>query len=135
MFGILGKIAIRKILPYFIVFSSIFWVGWEWRDRSADLEVAEKVLEIEQLNSSILIMAQKVSEEAENRRKELSNTLARVDEQNAELEALRQREDKVIYKEVVKYVEKVNPEPDCNALSDDWVQLYNISITTNLPSD
>lgn len=135
MFGILGKFAIKKLLPYFIIFSSIFWAGWEWRDRSADLEVAQKVLEIEQLNSSILIMAQKVSEEAENRRKELSNTLARVDEQNAELEALRQREDKVIYKEVVKYVEKVNPEPDCNALSDDWVQLYNISITTNLSSD
>ena len=135
MFGFIGKFAIKKLLPYFIIFSSIFWVGWEWRDRSADLEVAQKVLEIEQLNNSILIMAEKVSEEAENRRKELSNTLARVDVQNAELEALRQREDKVIYKEVVRYVEKDNPEPDCNALSDDWVQLYNISITTNLSSD
>lgn len=121
------KIVFKKLLPYILGISSIFWVGWEWRDRSADLEMLE-------LQSSIKEMALRVSEERLEKDLKLRNTLAMVDVQNAQLEALRQQEEKVVYKDVVKYVQKESPEPDCSRLSDDWVQLYNSSNRANLPT-
>lgn len=115
-------------LFYVVAIVSVFWAGWEWRDRSADIEMLE-------LQSSIKEMALRVSEERLEKDLVLRNTLARVDDQNAQIEALRQQKDKIVYEEVVKYVQKDNPEPDCNMLSDDWVQLYNNSARANLPTN
>lgn len=120
---------LKKLLPYILILSAAFWAGWEWRDRSADLEIS-------QYNNAIKEMALKVSEEASEREKELSNTLAKVDAQNAEIEALSQQEDKIVYKELIKYVEKKDSNSKCIPYDDsDWVQLYNKSRGANMPSD
>lgn len=123
---ILNLIKNPKLLKFLLI-PALLWVGWEWRDRSADLE-------IEQLNSSIKEMALKVSEERLEIESKLRNTLAKVDTKNAELDALRKDQELTVAKALIEYVEKEDIDTDCTALDLEWVQLYNLSNKTNMPS-
>ena len=123
---ILSLIKNPKLLKLLLI-PVLFWMGWEWRDRSADLE-------IEQLNSSIKEMALRVSEERLELESKLRNTLAKVDTKNAELDALRKDQELTVAKALIEYVEKEDTNTDCTALDLEWMQLYNLSNKTNMPS-
>lgn len=118
----------KKFIPIILILAGVFWSGWEWRDKEADIEILT-------LNKSIKELALKASEEAIQRDKELNNALTRVTKKNAEIELLKSKEDKIVYKELIKYVEKENPNTECQSLDTEWVQLYNQSIRASMPTN
>ena len=115
----------KKLVLALILILSTFWAGWEWRDREADAEMSKLRQETAE---SISEAHQRVSE-AE---RELASRVAKVDEQNALISALRQRESQEITKEVIRYVQ--NPDIDNCTHNNEWVQLHDKAAITRLSS-
>ncbi|WP_372809309.1 hypothetical protein [Litorivivens sp.] len=96
------------------------WIGWEWRDRSADLEITELRLSYEKASNKALEASQA-----------LADASARVaKERAAAFESGRQEGEanaKVIVKEVIRY-EKAEYSGRCD-LSNHWVRLDTAAAT------
>lgn len=108
-----------------ITLVSGFTAGYEWRDRYADLELSE--LKAEYLAAQV--EANEFAENAEMAMQAVSDNAARL---YADLQAERERKNKVITKEVVKYAE--NPNAGRCVLPADWVRTHD-QAASGMPDD
>lgn len=96
-----------------------WWAGWEWRDRSADLTVAERDRDD----------AKAVGEAVtEARTEDLASQAGTspVEQQRVEQQAQVQTEFKYITREVIRYVQS-NPSPAGCGLSADGLRIWRAS--------
>lgn len=98
-----------KVLGVVAILAATFWAGREWRDRSADLEIAE-------LKASH--RAQEESWESD-----MQDAAIAAAQTSIALEQEKSREAKVVTKEVVRYVQ--NPDIPRVQLPSEWVLLHD----------
>lgn len=116
-----------KAALFFAAVSGSAWAGWEWRDRSADLELSEYLK---------AAADQRAQAESDARRQELAlyEAAGRVDQLTEALRAERQRANEIVEIEVVRYVE-VHGDDDCG-LDSDWVRVHDSSTgDSSVPGD
>lgn len=98
-----------KVLMGLAVLALAAWGGWEWRDRSADLEMSELLRE-----------QAKARQQWDSDMLDISIDLART---AIERDKARSKEARVITKEVIRYVQ--NPDAGTCTFPDDGVLLYD----------
>lgn len=103
-----------------------FYSGWQWRNNSAELEITKLQLEQSDYQKSAY-------EQIVIYGKNLADELQRNDEISAELKNERIRKNRIIEKEVIRYVEKTSGDNSC-MLSTDWVQLHNAAASNSVPT-
>lgn len=100
--------------------------GWTVRGYIADAEIA--TLQLEQANYQ-----KSVYEQIVIYGKSLADELQRNDEISAELKNERIKKNRIIEKEVIRYVEKTDGDNSC-VLSANWVQLHNAAASNSVPT-
>lgn len=83
--------------------SAAFFAGWEWRDRSCDLASVTDQRDQAQAQTEAVV-------EAREDDKASQAVASEVEEDRVEAEAKTEDQFKIIYREVVRYVE-ANPDP------------------------
>ena len=103
-----------------------FYSGWQWRNNRAELEITK--LQLEQANYQKSLYEQIVIYG-----KTLADELQRNDEISAELKNERIKKNRVVEKEVIRYVEKTDGDNSC-MLPTNWVQLHNAAASNSMPT-
>ncbi|HEY0963477.1 MAG TPA: hypothetical protein VGE69_14085 [Pseudomonadales bacterium] len=104
---------------------AVFWAGWEWRDRAADVDTLVHQNEIAALRLEALGNAVVASEQARAKEHALAASLAAVEEAAVLREQEREVVEVEVTREVVVYAE--NPDVARVVLPGNWVRIHDIA--------
>lgn len=106
---------------------SAFWIGWEWRDRSADLEAAVAAQQRAELYQQAQAAQTIASEQARNVERLTAERTALASEAAALRDQEREVVERVVTREVIRYVQ--NPNTVRTVLPFEWVRIHDRAAT------
>lgn len=114
-----------KLAAAAFMLTASFGLGWEWRDRSADAELLHKEAEISAILLELQHQAIKASESAREIERLTRERVALVDEANALRNQERETAERIVTREVVRYVQ--SPDAGRLVLPAEWVRIHDIA--------
>ena len=108
-----------------VALTASWWAGWEWRNRSAALEITHLRLDYTEA-------AKQAAEEAQAKTDAIANAAAEAERHAADMAALREEKNRVITKEVIRYVSA--PDTGRQPTDNRWLCLHDRA-ATGLPGD